>query len=106
MQAHQGRFGELGAHVLGISCDSLASHRAFADASGGIDFPLLSDFWPHGRVTREYGVLDEEHGHPRRSAFVIDRDGVIRWAYHAELGEQRDLSIILEVLEDLHDQRR
>ena len=91
--------------MLGISCDSLASHRAFADEIGGIDFPLLSDFWPHGRVAREYGVLDEERGHPRRSALVIDRFGVIRWAYHAELGEQRDISKIIEVLEDLRDKK-
>ena len=90
--------------MLGISCDSIASHRAFADETGGIDFPLLSDFWPHGRVAREYGVLDEERGHPRRSAFVIDRHGVIRWAYHAELGEQRDVLKILEMLEDMHGQ--
>lgn len=84
---------------MGISCDSLPSHRAFAKESGGIDFPLLSDFWPHGRVTTQYGVFDEEHGHPRRSVFVLDRQGVVRWAYHAELGEQRDVTKIIEVLE-------
>ena len=87
--------------MLGVSCDSLASHRAFADDIGGIDFPLLSDFWPHGRVAREYGVFDEERGHPRRSVFVIDREGVIRWSYHAELGEQRDVLKIIEALESL-----
>jgi alkyl hydroperoxide reductase subunit AhpC len=79
----------------------LASHRAFADEAGGIDFPLLSDFWPHGRVAREYGIFDEERGHPRRSVFVVDRQGVIRWAYHAELGEQRDISKIIEVLDGM-----
>ena len=91
----------MNAHVLGVSCDSLASHRAFADHMGGIDFPLLSDFWPHGRVARDFGVLDEDHGHPRRSAFIVDKFGVIHWAYHAELGEQRDILKIVEVLEDL-----
>lgn len=91
--------------MLGVSCDSLASHRAFADESGGIDFPLLSDFWPHGLVAREYGVFDEERGHPRRSAFVIDRKGVIRWAYHAELGEQRDVLKIIEALEGLRGEK-
>lgn len=85
-----------------MSCDSLASHRAFADESGGIDFPLLSDFWPHGRVAREYGAFDEERGHPLRSVFVIDREGVICWAYHAERGEQRDVLKIIEALEDLN----
>lgn len=92
---------ELDAQVLGISCDSLASHRAFANDCGGIDFPLLSDFWPHGKVARGFGVFDEERGHPRRSAFVIDRQGVVCWAYHAELSEQRDVTTIIAVLEEL-----
>ena len=87
--------------MLGISCDSTASHRAFANELGGLDFPLLSDFWPHGRVAREYGIFDEDRGHPRRSVFVADREGVIRWAYHAELGEQRDISKIIEVLDGM-----
>lgn len=97
---------ELGAQVLGISCDSNASHRAFAKESGGLDYPLLSDFWPHGRVAREFGVLDEENGHPRRSVFVLDRRGVIRWAYHAELSEQRDVTVIVGVLEELSAEDR
>lgn len=92
---------ELDAQVLGISCDSLASHRAFAEECGGIGFPLLSDFWPHGKVAQGFGVFDEEHGHSKRSAFLIDRQGVVRWAYHAELGEQRDVTTIIAVLEEL-----
>jgi alkyl hydroperoxide reductase subunit AhpC len=68
---------------------------------GGIEFPLLSDFWPHGRAAKEYGVFDETNGHPLRSVFVIDKRGVIRWAYHAELGEQRDVTKIIDVLEEL-----
>jgi alkyl hydroperoxide reductase subunit AhpC len=79
----------------------LASHRAFADELGGIDFPLLSDFWPHGTVARDYGVFEDGSGHPLRSVFVIDRAGVARWAYHAELGEQRDVTKIVDVLEEL-----
>ena len=87
--------------MLGVSCDSLASHRAFSDELGGIDFPLLSDFWPHGHVARAYGVFEDANGHPLRSVFVIDRKGAVRWAYHAELGEQRDVTKIIEVLEGL-----
>ncbi len=97
---------ELGAQVLGISCDSTASHRAFAKECGGLDYPLLSDFWPHGKVARTFGVLDEESGHPRRSVFVLDRRGVTHWAYHAEIAEQRDITLILGVLEELSDEGR
>ena len=76
--------------VLGISCDPMFALRAFADADG-LNFPLLSDFWPHGEVARGFGVFDEERGCSRRSSFVIDPDGVVRWAVHNQSAERRDL---------------
>lgn len=99
MQAYAGKFEELDAQVLGISCDTIPSHKAFAKECGGIDFPLLSDFWPHGEVARALGVFLEDAGHPRRSVFVLDQDGVVRWAYHAAAAEQRDVTQILAALE-------
>ena len=47
--------------VLAISCDPMYALRAFADADG-LNFPLLSDFWPHGEVTRAYDVFDDGQG--------------------------------------------
>ena len=76
--------------VLGISCDPVFSLRAFADADG-LNFPLLSDFWPHGEVSRAFGVLDERTGAPRRSSYVIDKQGQVRWAVHNASSEARDL---------------
>jgi mycoredoxin-dependent peroxiredoxin len=76
--------------VLGISCDPVYALRAFAD-SDGLNFSLLSDFWPHGEVTRTYGVLDEAKGCPLRSSYVVDKEGVLRWAVHNEGSQERDL---------------
>ena len=76
--------------VLGISCDPIYSLRAFADAEG-LNFPLLSDFWPHGRVTAAYDVLDERKGSPLRSSYVVDRAGVVRWSVHNAGPDGRDL---------------
>ena len=76
--------------VLAISCDPLYALRAFADADG-LNFPLLSDFWPHGEVSRAYDVLDERTGAPRRSSYVVDRQGQVRWAVHNASSEARDL---------------
>jgi mycoredoxin-dependent peroxiredoxin len=76
--------------VLAISCDPVYSLRAFADADG-LNFPLLSDFWPHGEVTRAYRVFDEAKGCPLRSSYVVDKAGVVRWAVHNEGGRERDL---------------
>ena len=56
----------------------------------GIEYPLLSDFWPHGEVSRAYGVFLESHGISTRGTFVIDKEGVIRWSVVNGPGEIRD----------------
>ena len=76
--------------VLGISCDPVYALRAFADADG-LNFPLLSDFWPHGAVATAYDVLDEANGCARRSSYVIDKEGLVRWSVHNAMPEGRDL---------------
>ena len=84
--------------VLAISCDPVYSLRAFADADG-LNFPMLSDFWPHGAVSTAYGVFDERKGSPRRSSYVVGKDGTVRWALHNANPEGRDLD---EHLTQLH----
>jgi peroxiredoxin len=76
--------------VLAISCDPKYSLRAFADADG-LNFPLLSDFWPHGEVARSYDVFDERKGSPYRSSYVVDKAGLVRWAVHNASADSRDL---------------
>ncbi|HEY0888272.1 MAG TPA: peroxiredoxin [Nocardioides sp.] len=76
--------------VLAVSCDPVFSLRAFADTDG-INFPLLSDFWPHGEVARAYDVFDAERGTARRSSYVVDLAGRVRWAVHNAAADGRDL---------------
>jgi peroxiredoxin len=76
--------------VLAISCDPVYALRAFADQDG-LNFPLLSDFWPHGEVSRSFDVFDEKKGCSRRSSYVIDKDGMVRWSVHNAMPEGRDL---------------
>jgi len=76
--------------VLAISCDPVYSLRAFADQEG-LNFSLLSDFWPHGRVCQAYDVFDPAKGAPRRSSYVVDKQGLLRWSVHNALPEGRDL---------------
>ncbi|MFD8700089.1 peroxiredoxin [Kitasatospora purpeofusca] len=75
--------------VLGVSNDSPFSQRIFAEQEG-LDFPLLSDFWPHGEVSRAYGVFDETKGCSVRGTFVIDKAGVVRWSVVNGLPDARD----------------
>jgi peroxiredoxin len=76
--------------ALAISCDPMFALRAFADTDG-LNFPLLSDFWPHGEVARAYDVFDERTGAARRSSYVIDKQGLVRWSVHNAMAEGRDL---------------
>ena len=86
--------------VLGISCDPVYSLRAFAD-SDGINFSLLSDFWPHGAVASAYDVFDETRGCPRRSSYLVDKEGDLRWAVHNAMPEGRNLDDHLAQLQAL-----
>ncbi|SEC17868.1 Peroxiredoxin [Amycolatopsis tolypomycina] len=78
-----------GVQVLGVSVDTPFSLKAWAEKEG-YQFPLLSDFWPHGEVARAYGVFNEDAGLAVRGTFLIDTDGVVRFAEVNAPGEARD----------------
>ena len=67
----------------------MPSLHAWAEQQG-YQFPLLSDFWPHGAVARSYGVFHEQAGMAVRGTFLVDRDGVVRFAEVNGPGEARD----------------
>jgi len=73
------KFAGLDAQVLGISIDHLPCLRAWADSLGGINYPLLSDFWPHGEVAQKYDVLRAADGKTERALFIVDKLGIIRY---------------------------
>ena len=76
IQSQKAQFGA-DAVVVGISVDGTWALEAFA-AQTGIDFPLLSDYYPHGAVAKEYGILFPT-GAAHRAVFGIDTEGVIRY---------------------------
>jgi len=101
-QAEHARFEAHDAQVLGVSIDSIPSHRAFAKSLGGIDkFLLLADFHPKGEMARRYGVYQEEGGITDRAVFLIDKRGVLRFIDVHEIGEQPDNEQIFEELRKL-----
>jgi peroxiredoxin len=86
--------------VVAISCDSVHSLRAFAEAEG-YAFPLLSDFWPHGAVAQSYGAFKADAGMALRGTFLVDKDGVLRWSVVNGPGEARPLAAYREALAGL-----
>jgi mycoredoxin-dependent peroxiredoxin len=94
---HAAAWHDLGTDVLAVSCDSVPSLRAFAE-SEKLEFPLVSDAWPHGAVASSYDAFDSAIGCAIRATFVIDRAGTIRWAVGTAIPNARDVSDYLEAL--------
>jgi glutaredoxin-dependent peroxiredoxin len=72
-----------GVGIFGISVDSVFSHQAFAKELGGLPFDLIGDF--ERKMVTDYGVRRDDvagySGMARRSIFIVDRNGVIRWTW-------------------------
>ena len=75
--------------TLTISCDTPYSHKIF-NGREGFGFPLLSDFWPHGAVAQAYGVFNADGGFANRGTFLVDVDGVVRFAEMNGPGQGRE----------------
>jgi len=86
---------------VGILCDSVYTLKAWAESLGGVEYPLCSDFWPHGRVAQAYGVFNEEIGRPERAIIVVDAEGVCRYIDVHTLREVPDEEEIAEELKRL-----
>ncbi|MER8233545.1 peroxiredoxin [Streptomyces sp. NPDC101490] len=86
--------------LLAVSNDSIHTLRVFAEQES-LEYPLLSDFWPHGEVSRAYGVFDEEKGCAVRGTFVIDKAGTVRWRVVNALPDARDPGGYVKALDAL-----
>jgi alkyl hydroperoxide reductase subunit AhpC len=88
-----------------MSIDSVFSHIAWQKFEvGKLNYPLGSDFYPHGEVARSFGVLRDGNPIPgisERAVFVIDKEGIIRFSKVYELGEVPENEDVFEVLREL-----
>lgn len=94
------QFERVNTQVLGISVDSKHTLKAWAESLGGITYPLLADFWPHGGVAHKYGVLRSD-GTSERAIFVVDKKGVIRYVDVHDIDLQPDNNVLFRVLADI-----
>lgn len=95
-------FASRNTQVLGVSVDSVHTNKQYAQSMGGLDFPLLSDWNPHGHWTREFGIWLEDKGCASRTTILLDKDHVIRDIHTNPLGEDRDFSTSLKRLEEIN----
>lgn len=75
--------------ILAVSVDHAFALKAWA-AAEGYEFPLLADFWPHGKVAQDYGVFNDAAGFALRGTFLVDKEGKIAFAEVNGPGEPRD----------------
>ena len=74
-----GTYTEAGVQVVAISTDPTFSLKAFREQQG-LEFPLLSDFWPHGATAQAYGVFNDQAGMALRGTFLVDAEGKVAFA--------------------------
>jgi peroxiredoxin len=102
--AELAEFKQYNTQLIGVSVDSLYSHGAWA-AVRGITFPLLADFNPKGEVARRYHVWRESSGFSERALYLIDGDGIIRYAHVSPaLAKVPDIYELFEQLRTVADQ--
>lgn len=87
--------------MLGVSCDHVASHRAWATALGGLPYPELSDWEPKGQLSRSYGLWNAERGASQRAVLIIDKDGIIRYRRTYSAPNLPDMEEIVQALQQL-----
>jgi peroxiredoxin Q/BCP len=94
-------FGKLNAEVIGISSDSVESHKRFA-ARHNLPFTLLSD--ERGKVRKLYGVSSTFGLFPGRVTYVIDEEGVVRHIFSSQIGVEQHVEEALKALRSAHQQ--
>jgi peroxiredoxin 2/4 len=92
-------FKELNAEVLGGSTDSVHSHKAWLKDLGELNYPLFADM--NRKMAKNFGVLIEDEGIALRGTFMIDPEGVLRYALYHDLGVGRSVEETLRVLKAL-----
>lgn len=91
------QFEALDAQVLGLSVDSVWSHKAYAEKMH-INYPLLADFHPRGAVAAQYGVYLADKGITGRAISIIDRDGNLAWHKNYDIPVVPDIDEVSKAL--------
>ena len=101
LEKNSKEFEELNTIAVGINVDPIPSKKAWADSLGLKNTRLLSDFWPHGKVSELYGLFREKQGFSERANVIINEDQEIEFIRIYEIGKLPDINEILTFLREL-----
>ena len=73
---------------------------------GGITYPLVSDFWPHGEVARRFGVFREDDGYSERAIFIIDKQGIVQYIDIHDIDEQPDNQVLFREINRIQPEQK
>ena len=93
-------FETLDAEVIGVSVDSVWSHKAYAEKMG-IRYSLLADFHPRGAMSEKYGVYLPEKGITGRSIIIVNKDGKVAWVKNYDIPVVPDLNEVAAALQQV-----
>jgi peroxiredoxin len=98
LEENYDQLAKLNTLALGIGVDSSPSNKAWARALNIERIRLVSDFWPHGEVSKLYGVFREIDGYSERANILIDENGIVSFTKMYEQGQLPDIKEIIRVL--------
>jgi peroxiredoxin len=101
LEENQKAFDSLNTVAVGVSVDTVPSKKAWAESLGIKNTRLLSDFWPHGKVARAYGLFRKDDGISERANVIIDEKGTVAFIKVYPIGKLPDIEEILDVLKKM-----
>lgn len=101
LEANHERFEKLNTVALGLSVDPVPGKLAWASVLRIKNTPLLSDFWPHGKAAKDYGIFLEDMGISERANVIIDEEGIVRWMKIYPIAQLPDIEEVFKKLEEI-----
>lgn len=105
LNADRDKFAAMDVQLLDVSIDTVFSHKAWQKFEiGDIHFPMCSDFYPFGQVTRAFGIMRQElpfAGMSERAVFIVDKAGKIVFAKVYPLDQAPKSAELLEAIKGI-----
>ncbi|AKN30887.1 thioredoxin peroxidase [Clostridium carboxidivorans P7] len=87
--------------AFGLSVDAQPCKKAWATAIVLNNLSILSDFWPHGKVTQDYGLFIQNDGISERANIIIDENGIVKWVKVYPMSQLPDINEVFQALSNI-----